>query len=153
MDVKTAFLYGYLDEDIYVKQPPGYVKDSSKVCKLKEALYGLKQFPRVWYKTFARFLMSLGLKPINTDLSVFAKKGLIIAIYVDDLLLTRASLDEIKKAKMALSEQFHTTDLGPCTYYLGMTVTRDRQHRILRLGYIGQVIMTHEDQRQVLSLT
>ena len=49
MDVKTAFLYGSVEEDIYVQQPEGYNEDQSKVCKLNKALYGLKQSPRIWY--------------------------------------------------------------------------------------------------------
>lgn len=135
MDVKTAFLYGNVQENIYVKQPTGYAgTDISKVCKLRKALYGLKQSSHIWYHTLAQFLMSLGLKAINADLSVFAKKGVIIAIYVDDLLLTGSSMDEINKLKLALSQKFHMTDLGLCSYYLGMAVTRDRQNRTLRLS-------------------
>lgn len=87
------------------------------------------------------------MKAINVNLSVFAKERLIIAIYVDDLLLTGSSPDQIKRAKLALSQKFHMTDLGECTYYLGMTVTRDRQHRIIRLGqraYLEKVLRDHE---------
>ena len=112
MDVKTAFLYGGIDEEIYVNQPLGHTDKTSKVCKLRKALYGLKQSSQIWYQTLTQFLLSLGLRPINADLSVFAKKELIIAIYVDDLLLTGPSLDEIKKAKAALSQRFQMTDLG-----------------------------------------
>lgn len=147
MDVKTAFLYGGVEEDIYINQPTGYGDTTPRVCKLKKALYGSKQSPRIWYDTLATFLRSQGMKPINADLSVFAKEGLIIAIYVDDLLLTGSSVDQIKKAKLALSQKFHMTDLGECTYYLGMTVTRDRQHRIIRLGqkaYLEKVLRDHE---------
>lgn len=103
MDVKTAFLYGGVKENIYIKQPTDHTNGTSRVCKLRKALYGLKQSPQIWYDTLAQFLMSLGMKAINANLSVFAKDGLIIAIYVDDLLLTGPSLDEIKKVKLALS--------------------------------------------------
>ena len=56
MDVKTAFLYGLVKEDIYVQQPEGYNKDQSKVCKLNKALYSLKQSPRIWYQHFSEFM-------------------------------------------------------------------------------------------------
>ena len=147
MDVKTAFLYGGVQEDIYINQLTGYDDTTSRVCKLKKALYGLKQSPQIWYNTLATFLRSQGMKPINADLSVFAKEGLIIAIYVDDLLLTGFSVDQIKKAKLALSQKFYIIDLGERTYYPGMTVTRDRQHRIICLGqksYLEKMLRDHE---------
>ena len=125
MDVKTAFLYGNVKEDIYINQSMGYHDTTSRVCKLKKALYDLKQSLQIWYNTLASFLRSQGMRTINVDLNVFAKKGLIIAIYVDDLLLTGSSPDQIKRAKLALSQKFHMTDLEKYTYYLSMTVTRD----------------------------
>lgn len=91
MDVKTAFFYGGVEEDIYINQPTGYRDTTFWVCKLKKAFYGLKQSPRIWYNTLASFLRSQDMKAINADLNVFAKEELIIAIYVDDLLLTELS--------------------------------------------------------------
>lgn len=64
MDVKTAFLYGDIDADIYVEQPDYLNDKSTRVCKLKKALYGLKQSPRVWYQTLANFLTTLGYAPL-----------------------------------------------------------------------------------------
>ena len=146
MDVKTAYLNGHLEEDVYVKQPEGFGDETGRVCKLNKGLYGLKQSARVWYRRLARFLISMGMKAINADLSVFAKEGLIIAIYVDDLLVTGASLDQIKAAKASLNKEFHMSDLGPCTFYLGMTVTRDRRNRRLSLcqaAYLEKVLREH----------
>ena len=140
MDVKTAFLYGEVDEVIYVTQPTGFeVGDKSKVCKLKKALYGLKQSPRVWYNTLAAFLKELGFEPIAADYSVFTNGSCIISVYVDDILLAGPDKKEIQAIKDKLRQRFEMTDLGPCTYYLGMTVTRDRANRILRLGQAGYV--------------
>ena len=65
------------------------------------------------------------MKPINADLSMFTKEELIIAIYIDDLLLTRSSVDQIKKAKLTLSQKFYMIDFEKCIYYLSMTVTQD----------------------------
>jgi Reverse transcriptase (RNA-dependent DNA polymerase) len=132
MDVKTAFLYGEIEEDIWIELPTGC--GVSGTAKLKKALYGLKQAPRVWYNTLATFLSSLGFQPLDADSSVFCRDGIIIAIYVDDLLLTGASKPDIDKVKDSLKERFKMSDLGACHFYLGMEVTRDRPRRTLRLS-------------------
>ena len=139
MDVKTAFLYGNVEETIYVTQPTGFESGKNKVCKLKKALYGLKQSPRVWYNTLAAFLTELGFKPIAADYSVFGDGTTIITIYVDDILLVGPDKQAIQRIKDKLHKRFEITDLGACHYYLGMTVTRDRANRILRLGQAGYV--------------
>lgn len=136
MDVKTAFLYGDVQEEIYVRQPDGFNKDSSKVCKLNKALYGLKQSPRIWYQHFSEYMKELGLHPIEADESVFmdAKEGTIVALYVDDVLITGRNKSAIRRIKDGLNAKFHMSDLGPCAYYLGMTIKRDRRAGIIRLG-------------------
>ena len=136
MDVKTAFLYGNVKEEIYVRQPDGFSKDGTKVCKLNKALYGLKQSPRVWYQHFSEYMKELGLLPIESDDSVFMdpKEGTIVALYVDDVLITGPSKAGIQRIKKGLNAKFHMSDLGPCAYYLGMTVKRDRRSGVLRLG-------------------
>jgi hypothetical protein len=144
MDVKTAFLYGDIDEDIWIDLPSGY--GVSGTAKLKKALYGLKQSPRVWYNTLATFLASLDFKPLDADSSVFCRDGTIIAIYVDDLLIAGASKSAIDQIKASLSKRFKMTDLGACHFYLGMEVTRDRPRRTLRLSqaaYIQKVLQEH----------
>ncbi len=100
--------------EVYVRQPTGFDNQSGDVCKLRRALYGLEQSPRVWYDTLVAFLKSHGLKALNADLSVFVKPGLIVAVYVDDLQITGSSLAEIHAVKQAPSERFHRSDLGPC---------------------------------------
>jgi hypothetical protein len=113
------------------------------VCKLNRALYGLKQAPRVWYNTLSEYLQELDFKPLDADASVFHKKGVIIAIYVDDLLITRKDRKEIDALKKALNNRFKMSDLGLVNFYLGMTVTRDRINRTLRLGqqaYLTKVL-------------
>lgn len=143
MDVKTAFLYGLIDVEIYVEQPQGCATGKGKVCRLRKALYGLKQAPRVWYNTLTTFLKTLGYDPLDSDMSVFTGHGLIIAIYVDDLLIAGPDKARIQGLKTALSSHFKMTDLGPCSYYLGMEVTRDRLNRTLRLsqrGYLEKVL-------------
>ena len=144
MDVKTAFLYGAIEEHIYMEQPTGYNQSSSNlVCKLNKALYGLKQSPRVWYNTISQFLAELGFTALSSDLCVFHKAGTYIAVFVDDLLIVGPSKPEITNIKEKLKHRFHMTDLGPCCYYLGMEITRDRQNRTIYLsqqGYIEKVL-------------
>ena len=146
MDVKTAFLYGDIDTEMYVEQPEGIgaIGESHKVSKLNKALYGLKQSPRVWYFTLTAYLKSLGFEPLTADNCIFHdNKGTYIAVFVDDLLMIGPSKANISTIKAKLSERFHMTDLGPCKYYLGMEVIRDRQNRTLKLSqrsYLEKVL-------------
>ena len=145
MDVITAFLYGDVEEEIYVELPTGY-KQGTKICRLRKALYGLKQSPRVWYNTLASFLKEHGFVPLDADLSVFSNGKLIIAIYVDDILLTGPNSAHIAAAKRALNERFKMTDLGSLRFYLGMGIERDRSNRILFLSqkaYLEKVLKDH----------
>jgi hypothetical protein len=143
MDVKTAFLYGEIDTEVYIDLPTGC--GVSGTAKLNKALYGLKQSPRVWYNTFANFLSEQGFKPLDADSSVFCREGTIIAIYVDDLLITGDSRENIDIIKKSLSSHFHMSDLGPCHFYLGMEVIRDRPRRSLRLSQTAYLRKVLED--------
>ena len=144
MDIKTAFLYGKLNESIYMEQPKGYEDGSDSVCALKRALYGLKQSPRVWYQTLSHFLHSLGFEHIDADYSLFKNSaGIIIAVYVDDLLIAGPSMTAISELKAAFTSRFRMSDLGACQFYLGMEIVRDRRNRTLWLtqrGYLKQVL-------------
>lgn len=142
MDVKTAFLYGLINEEIYVQQFEGFDGGSGRGCKLMRALYRLKQAPRVWYETLSTFLATLGFKPLLSDMGDFAKGHTFIAVYVDDLLIARPSRD-IMAVKQALCNKFKMTDLGPCKYYLGMSLRRDRANRSIFLSqtiYLEKVL-------------
>ena len=143
MDVKTAFLYGGVKEEIYVTQPQGFDDKSGRVFRLRKALYGLKQSPRIWYQTLSDFLEILGFKPLNADVGVFIRGTTYIAVYVDDLLIAGPDKEEIRQIKAALSEKFEMTDLGPCQYYLGMSVRRDRRNKAIFLSqraYVEKVL-------------
>ena len=149
MDVKTAFLYGDVDELVYVVQFHGFDDGSGRVCCLKKALYGLKQSPRVWYNTLATFLKGLGYRALVEDYSVFIHDDnrVIVAIYVDDILIAGPNRSMINQLKKALSEKFKMVDLGPCAYYLGMKILRDRQNRTLSLSqesYIEKILRDHD---------
>jgi len=87
-DVKTAFLHGDLQEDVYMTQPKGFEDRSDRVCKLKKALYGLKQSARCWNRKFTDCLKEFNLRATEADPCVFTadscKEKLILAIYIDD---------------------------------------------------------------------
>ena len=95
LNVKSAFLHGYLEEQVYVDQPPGYVKVGleHKVYKLKKALYELKQAPRAWYSRIEAYFLKKGFHKCPYEHTLFAKRGdiekmLIVCLYVDDLIFT-----------------------------------------------------------------
>ncbi|GKE95750.1 putative ribonuclease H-like domain-containing protein, partial [Tanacetum coccineum] len=92
MDVKSAFLYGKIDEEVYVSQPPGFIdpKYPKKVYKVVKALYGLHQAPRAWYATLSTFLLKSGYKRGTIDKTLFIKKDkndiMLVQVYVDDII-------------------------------------------------------------------
>ncbi|GJZ86877.1 putative ribonuclease H-like domain-containing protein [Tanacetum coccineum] len=92
MDVKSAFLYGTIDEEVYVSQPPGFVdpKFPKKVYKVVKALYGLHQAPRAWYATLSTFLLKSGYRRGTIDKTLFIKKDkndiMLVQVYVDDII-------------------------------------------------------------------
>ncbi|KAK1918670.1 hypothetical protein P3342_001719 [Pyrenophora teres f. teres] len=143
MDVKTAFLYGDIDTEIFVEPPHGLKDSEGKLCRLRKALYGLKQSPRIWYETLSTFMKEQGFTPLASDPGIFTKGLLFVAIYVDDLLIAGADLDAIAALKSALSARFEMSDLGECHYYLGMEIIRDRPNHTLRLsqaGYLAKIL-------------
>ncbi|GKF46372.1 putative ribonuclease H-like domain-containing protein, partial [Tanacetum coccineum] len=92
MDVKSAFLYGKIDEKVYVSQPPGFLdpKYPQKVCKVVKALYGLHQAPKAWYATLSTFLLKNGYRRGTIDKTLFLKKDkhdiILVQVYVDDII-------------------------------------------------------------------
>jgi hypothetical protein len=140
MDVKTAFLNGQLNEEIYMKQPPGYEKEPEKVCKLKRSLYGLKQAARMWNFEIDGYLKGAGYVQSKTDPCIYVKAGLkkgsvfLLALYVDDLLLATNDKEQLKAEKAALGQAFSMVDQGDAHFILGMTIERDRKRKVLKLG-------------------
>ncbi|GKG40909.1 putative ribonuclease H-like domain-containing protein, partial [Tanacetum coccineum] len=88
MDVKSAFFYGTIEEEVYVHQPPGFVEN--KVYKVIKALYGLRQAPRAWYETLSSFLMENSFRRGTIDKTLFIKKKksdiMLVQVYVDDII-------------------------------------------------------------------
>ncbi len=95
MNVKTAFLYEDIKENIYIKQLTSYITNDTLIYKLKKALYDLKQFSRVWYDTLIKFLKSLSFSSLIFDYSMFINERIIINVYVDDILIIKFNKSEI----------------------------------------------------------
>jgi hypothetical protein len=94
MDVKTAFLNGLIEEEVYIEQPQGFEVHGSHVCILKKALYGLKQAPRAWYSRIETYLQQMGFEKSEVDPNLYfivvGEDPLILVLYVDDLSITGA---------------------------------------------------------------
>ena len=130
MDVKTTFLNGDLDEEVYMEQPEGFMLPGTekKVCKLVRSLYGLKQAPKQWYEKFDFVIKSLGFKHNNADKRIYSKftkeYGVIICLYVDDMLIFGTNIDGVNETKKYLSSQFKMKDLGEVDTILGIKVKK-----------------------------
>ena len=128
LDVKSAFLNGMIKEDIYVMQPEGYVKKGKEsfVLKLTKALYGQKQAPLVWNSKLNKTISDLGFNRSRLDTALYhkgsEKEKLIVGIYVDDLIITGSSEEQINKFKAEMMGTFEMTDLGLLNSYLGMEI-------------------------------
>ncbi|WKA12871.1 hypothetical protein VitviT2T_030219 [Vitis vinifera] len=135
LDVKLAFLNGYLEEEIFVEQPKGFaVKGKEdKVLQLKKALYGLKQALRAWYNRINAHLLGLGFKKSQSESTLYIRKInvdiLIISLYVDDLLVIGSNQCLMDKFKAEMEKVFEMTDLGDMSYFLRMEVHQN-QHEI-----------------------
>ena len=147
MDVKTAFLNGELDEEIYMEQPEGFIAPGQerKVCKLVKSLYGLKQAPKQWHEKFDNTMLSNGFKINECDKCVYVKntqKGcVIVCLYVDDMLILGSNMDVIKSTKQMLSSKFDMKDLGVADVILGIKISRTQDGLVLSQShYIEQVL-------------
>jgi len=131
LDVKNDFLNGELKEEVYMKLPLGFPgKKANQVYKLKRSLYGLKQSPRAWFERFTRVLKRHGYTQGQSDHTLFFKhhkgKMVVLAVYVDDIVLTGDDKVEINQIKGALTREFQVKDLEEMKYFLGMEVARSK---------------------------
>jgi len=137
LDVKNAFLHGDLHEEVYMEIPPGWSKPETtgKVCKLKKSLYDLKQSPRAWFDRFKRALCDMGYKQCNGDHTLFyrhsGRRITVLAVYVDDIIITGDDETEIKSLKGNLSKQFDVKGLGQLRYFLGIEIARSPKGIVL----------------------
>lgn len=123
MDVKTAFLYRKVNIDIYVELPPGF-QEQGKVCKLRKALYSLKQAPCIWYKTLTELLRQIGFTPCLYNSAVFRRGSTLILAYVNDLLIAGPDLNLVKEVKHNLSKRYKIKGIGEYKFFLGIGIER-----------------------------
>ncbi|WVZ94167.1 LOW QUALITY PROTEIN: hypothetical protein U9M48_040093 [Paspalum notatum var. saurae] len=121
MDVKSAFLNGFIEEEVYVRQPPGFesAKFPDRVFKLRKALYGLKQAPRAWYARLKNFL----LKSSRQDLVLLSHGGdtLIVQIYVDDIIFGGSSHALVSSFAEQMSRELEMSLMGELQFFLGLS--------------------------------
>ncbi|GJT40833.1 ribonuclease H-like domain-containing protein [Tanacetum coccineum] len=132
MDVKSAFLYGQIEEEVYVCQPPGFEDPDhpDKVYKVVKALYGLHQAPRAWYDTLATYLLSNGFQRGQIDQTLFIKsqKGhiLLVQIYVDDIIFGSTKKELCDEFEKLMKDKFQMSSMGELTFFLGLQVQQKK---------------------------
>ncbi|MCR2847933.1 hypothetical protein KN825_15245, partial [Weizmannia coagulans] len=128
MDVKSAFLNGIINEEVYVEQPPGFESFNfpNHVFKLKKALYGLKQAPRAWYARFSKFLMDNEFRKGKVDTTLFIKTKdkdmMLVQIYVDDIIFGATKPILCEEFARAMHEEFEMSMMGELNFFLGLQV-------------------------------
>ena len=133
LDVKSAFLNGELEEEVYVEQPLGYLLKGkeNKVFRLKKALYGLKQAPRAWNSKINSYFIRKGFQRSPSESSLYVKSEgmqniLIVYLYVDDLIYTGTNQQMVEEFKSAMMKEYEMTDLGLMKYFLGIQVQQSK---------------------------
>ena len=128
MDVKSAFLNGFLNEEVYVEQPKGFVdpKFPNHVYKLHKALYGLKQAPRAWYERLAEYLSKKGyVRGVKDQTLVIRKSGsemMFAQIYVDDIVFGGMSQKMVDHFVEQMQSEFEMSMIGELSFFLGFQI-------------------------------
>ena len=160
MDVKTAFLNGDLDEEIYMEQPEGFIApgQEKKVCKLVKSLYGLKQAPKQWHEKFDHTMITSGFKINECDKCVYVKETengyVILCLYVDDMLIVGSDDDMIKSTKNMLKSKFDMKDMGLADVILGIKISRVSNGLILsQTHYVDKILGKFNKEDNTMSKT
>ena len=147
MDVKTAFLNGDLEEEIYMEQPEGFVVpgNGNKVCRLVKSLYGLKQAPKQWHAKFDHTMLSNGFQINECDKCVYIKntpnKVVIVCLYVDDMLIMSNDIANINATKQMLANKFDMKDLGVADLILGIKIHKTPEGLALSQSHYIQKVL------------
>lgn len=144
VDIKTAFLHGDLEEEIWIQQPPGYEEGPpGTACRLIKSLYGLKQAPRAWYTRLYKELETYGFKASTADPSLFISNNktdtIYLLIYVDDILIAARDKATIQATKDNLFKSFQGRDMGEVASFLSIKITRDRDNLQLKADQTGMI--------------
>nr|GFA63888.1 uncharacterized mitochondrial protein AtMg00810-like [Tanacetum cinerariifolium] len=132
MDVKSAFLYGTIDEKVYVMQPPVF-QDSkflAKVYKVEKAMYGLHQAPRAWYGTLSKYLLKNGFQRGLIDHNLFIRRQrgdfILVQVYVDDIIFRSSNPQLCREFKPLMHEKFQMSAMGELNFFLGLQVLQKK---------------------------
>ena len=135
MDVVSAYLAGELTEEIWMSPPEGVTARKGECCRLRKSLYGLKQAARVWFQLLTGYLEGKGFWALPAEPSMLSNGRVIVAIYVDDMLIAGASIIDVEEAKELLRRRFEVTDLGEAKTCIGIHIQRDMDRKLI---YIDQ---------------
>ncbi|GKE47868.1 putative ribonuclease H-like domain-containing protein [Tanacetum coccineum] len=128
MDVKSAFLYGKIKEEVHVCQPPGFEDPDfpDRVYKVEKALYGLHQAPRAWYETLSTYLLDNGFQRGKIDKTLFIKRDkgdiMLVQVYVDDIIFGSTKKSLCTKFENMMHKKFQISSIGELTFFLGLQV-------------------------------
>ncbi|KAI3759044.1 hypothetical protein L6452_06617 [Arctium lappa] len=148
MDVKSAFLYASIEEEVYVCQPPGFENPNypDRVYKLKKALYGLHQAPRAWYDTMSSYLLENGFERGVIDKTLFIKRKkkdiLLVQIYVDDIIFGSTRDNMCKEFEELMHQRFKMSSMGELTFFLGLQVQQKSDGIFISQSKYVQDILT-----------
>ena len=126
MDVKSAFLNGNLEDEVFIEQPDGFIlsDDPNMVCKLRKALYGLKEAPRAWYSRLDTYLHHIGFRRglVDSNLYIFTEehRRLFVVVYVDDIIFAGDSKNMCEKFATTMKNKFEMSMLGELFFFLGL---------------------------------
>jgi len=146
IDCVTAFLNGDSDLELYIEQPQGFIdkRFPTKVLRLNRSLYGLKQAPRIWYLLLCSVIISLGFESLESDPCIYrnAKTGVILGVYVDDILVIGATSSLLNEVYKGLAKHFKVTNKGFPKTFLNLNITRnqDKSITINQCGYIDKIL-------------
>ncbi|GKF95683.1 putative ribonuclease H-like domain-containing protein, partial [Tanacetum coccineum] len=132
MDVKSAFLYGTIEEEVYVCQPPGFEDPQfpDKVYMVEKALYGLHQAPKAWYETLYTYLLENAFRRGTIGKTLFIKKDrgniILVQVYVDDIIFGTTKKSLCDEFKQIMHKRFQMSSMGELTFFLGLQVQQKR---------------------------
>ncbi|GJZ64089.1 putative ribonuclease H-like domain-containing protein [Tanacetum coccineum] len=132
MDVKSAFLYGTIEEEVYVCQPPGFedLHFPDKVYKVEKAFYGLHQAPKAWYETLSTYLLENRFRRGTIDKTLFIKKDksdiLLMQVYVDNIIFGSTKKTLCLKFEQMIHKRFQLSSMGELTFFLALKVQQKK---------------------------
>ena len=142
MDVSTTLLHGELTEEVYMREPEGFIESGKEhlVCHLQRSIYGLKQSPRCWNHTLDSRLKEMGFTQAPSDPCLYVDSDsegevFIVAVYVDDIILGSKSESKLMEVKKELSKTFEVKDLGPLHHFLGVKIIQDSITGTIWIGH------------------